>query len=258
MVFGGAGRLFRWYGDLHRISRHCPCAGFSHMVGPDLWLKRLWSLERRHVVHRATRQSYTDISLGNQHQHQHARLHLECGCPAPPGTTCMSMTAREIRSPPGIRSSRQVVPVARRGTCTASPGTILAPGSGIWWVQTYGSNGYGPWSDGMSFTVPPGKAALISPKETISGSTPPYSWHAVPGSTSYYLYVNDSTGNKISKWYSKEQAGCPGGTGTDLHRISRHCPCAGFRHMVGPDLWPKTATAHGATAWHSLSVQLRD
>ena len=101
-------------------------------------------------------------------------------------------------------------------TCTASPGTILAPGSGIWWVQTYGSNGYGPWSDGMSFTVPPGKAALISPKETISGNTPPFSWHAVPGSTSYYLYVNDSTGNKISKWYSKEQAGCSGGAETEI------------------------------------------
>ena len=106
--------------------------------------------------------------------------------------------------------------VSENETCTASPGTVLAPGSGIWWVQTYGENGYGPWSDGMSFTVPPGKAALISPKETISGNTPPYSWHAVPGSTSYYLYVNDSTGNKIKKWYSKEQAGCPGGTETEI------------------------------------------
>jgi hypothetical protein len=38
-------------------------------------------------------------------------------------------------------------------TCTASPGTVLAPGSGIWWVQTYGSNGSGPWSAGMAFSV---------------------------------------------------------------------------------------------------------
>jgi hypothetical protein len=28
----------------------CPCAGFSPMVGPDLWLKRFRSLERRHGI----------------------------------------------------------------------------------------------------------------------------------------------------------------------------------------------------------------
>ena len=100
------------------------------------------------------------------------------------------------------------------GTCTASPGTVLAPGSAIWWVQTYGSNGFGPWSDGMSFTVPPGKAVLVSPTGTISTSTPDYTWNATPGSTWYYLYANDSTGKKIGAWYSKEQAGCSGGTGT--------------------------------------------
>jgi hypothetical protein len=66
----------------------------------------------------------------------------------------------------------------------------------------------------MSFTVPPGKATLISPSGTISTTAPPYSWNAVAGSTWYYLYVNDSTGTKISTWYSKEQAGCSDGTGT--------------------------------------------
>jgi hypothetical protein len=54
----------------------------------------------------------------------------------------------------------------------------------------------------------------LSPSGAIGTNTPQFSWNAVPGSTSYYLYVNDSTGNKIHTWYSKEQAGCAGGTGT--------------------------------------------
>jgi predicted small secreted protein len=103
---------------------------------------------------------------------------------------------------------------AGTGTCKVSPGTVLASGSAKWWIQTYGSNGYGPWSDGMSFTVPPGKATLISPSGTISTTTPPYSWNAVPNSGWYYLYVNDSTGNRIQRWYSASEAGCPAGTGT--------------------------------------------
>jgi trimeric autotransporter adhesin len=103
---------------------------------------------------------------------------------------------------------------AGTGTCTVSPGTILAPGSGKWWVQSYGSSGYGPWSDGMSFSVPPGKAALGSPSGTISTSTPDYIWNAVPGSTWYLLYADDSTGNRINTWYSASQAGCSAGTGT--------------------------------------------
>jgi hypothetical protein len=41
------------------------------------------------------------------------------------------------------------------GTCAVSPGTVLATGAGVWWVQTYGPNGYGPWSNSMAFTVSP-------------------------------------------------------------------------------------------------------
>ena len=100
------------------------------------------------------------------------------------------------------------------GTCSIEPGTVLAPGSATWWVQSYGASGNGPWSNSMSFTVPPGQATLISPSGTISTSTPAYSWNAVPGSTWYYLYVNDSKGTRITSWYSASQAGCAGGTGT--------------------------------------------
>jgi hypothetical protein len=40
------------------------------------------------------------------------------------------------------------------GTCSVTPLVTLASGAAQWWIQTYNSAGYGPWSTGMSFTVP--------------------------------------------------------------------------------------------------------
>lgn len=40
------------------------------------------------------------------------------------------------------------------GTCSVIPSVALASGSAQWWIQTYNSAGYGPWSDGMVLTVP--------------------------------------------------------------------------------------------------------
>ena len=39
------------------------------------------------------------------------------------------------------------------GTCSVTPTTALAAGSGTWWIQAKNSAGTGPWSSGMSFTV---------------------------------------------------------------------------------------------------------
>ncbi len=61
---------------------------------------------------------------------------------------------------------------------------------------------------------PPSKAVLLSPTGKITDNTPTYTWKAVSNATWYYLWVNDSTGNKIHKWYKAEQAGCSSGTGT--------------------------------------------
>jgi hypothetical protein len=70
----------------------------------------------------------------------------------------------------------------------------------------------------MGFTVPapvlPGKVTLVSPSGTTSTNTPTYTWNADSHSTWYYLWVNDSTGNRIKQWVTAAQAGCPSGTGT--------------------------------------------
>jgi hypothetical protein len=39
------------------------------------------------------------------------------------------------------------------GTCSVTPTTALAAGSGTWWIQAKNSAGTGPWSSGMLFTV---------------------------------------------------------------------------------------------------------
>ncbi len=41
------------------------------------------------------------------------------------------------------------------GTCTAISNTPLARGAATWWVQTWNSAGYGPWSGSVSFTINP-------------------------------------------------------------------------------------------------------
>jgi hypothetical protein len=87
----------------------------------------------------------------------------------------------------------------------------------------------------MSFTVqgssgPPVAATLISPTGSIATNAPTYTWNAVSNSTWYYLWVNDSVGNRIATWYTAAQVGCSSGTGI----------CS---------LTPATTLASGAAKW---------
>jgi hypothetical protein len=60
----------------------------------------------------------------------------------------------------------------------------------------------------------PAIVTLISPSATTTTATPTYTFNAVSNATSYFLWVNDSTGVKITQWYTAAQAGCPSGSGT--------------------------------------------
>lgn len=76
-----------------------------------------------------------------------------------------------------------------------------APGTGVQFSAAAVSNG-----------VPP-RATLISPSGATSDTTPTYRWNAVSGSSWYRLWVDDSGGNAIKKWYSAAEAGCSDGIG---------------------------------------------
>ncbi len=100
------------------------------------------------------------------------------------------------------------------GTCSVTPTTTLGGGSHTWWVQTWNTVGYGPWSSGMSFTTSPlGAATLVSPTGDIATNTPTYTWNAVTGATWYYLWVNGPSGKVIAQWY-EASAVCSGVTCT--------------------------------------------
>jgi len=76
---------------------------------------------------------------------------------------------------------------------------------------------------------PPGAVMQVSPSGTGTDTKPTYTWNAVPDASWYYLYVNDSTGNKIQKWYSAMEAGCPNGMG--------NCSVTPATEVVGTSNW---------------------
>lgn len=77
-------------------------------------------------------------------------------------------------------------------------------------IQEYTTNTVGTYVKSLL----PGRVTLLSPSGTINTATPAYTWNADAHSTWYYLWVNDSTGTRIQKWYTAADAGCSSGTGT--------------------------------------------
>jgi serine protease len=89
-------------------------------------------------------------------------------------------------------------------TCTVASPT-LGGGSFTWYVQTYNSTGYGPWTTATTFstsipTAPVG-ATLTAPVGTAS-HTPTYTWDKVPSATWYHLYVKGPGGLVKDQWYA--------------------------------------------------------
>lgn len=81
----------------------------------------------------------------------------------------------------------------------------LAGGEYEYWVRTWGSDGYGPWSDGLSFTVsevgtPPGVASLSSPSGTVASARPVFIWQAATNATWYRVYINRNDVYHWQKW----------------------------------------------------------
>ena len=136
------------------------------------------------------------------------------------------------------------------GTCTVSPGRLLAYGPGDFAVQAETGTGTSAWSSVMTFMVaapaPPSPPTPLSPSGSLSTRTPSFSWTAVPGATRYHLWVDDSTGNILTPWYTAGEASCGSGTGT--------CTVSPGRLLAyGPgDFAVQAETGTGTSAWSSL------
>lgn len=102
------------------------------------------------------------------------------------------------------------------GTCSITPKTRLADGDGEWKIQSWSPSGYGAWSPIKKFNAlkDNNTGALISPKGTITNSMPTYTWKAESAATYYYIWVKDSKGYKLRRWYKATSLGCQSGKGT--------------------------------------------
>jgi large repetitive protein len=134
------------------------------------------------------------------------------------------------------------------GTCSVTPSTSLAAGAGRWWVQTWNDAGYGPWSDALSFSItpgaPPGKATQVSPRGTISTTTPTYIWNPVSSATWYRLWVIDSsTSTRILTLYAAADVGCASGTG-----VCSFTPSTALALGIG-EWWVQTRNDNGDGPW---------
>lgn len=90
--------------------------------------------------------------------------------------------------------------VTSGSTCLVTPATTLNSGGHTWWIQTYNSYGYGPWSSGMSFTVSSSGGGFNS---QFKGSATGWGSHSgVWYVNNEYLYTEGLSSNGSSVSYN--------------------------------------------------------
>ncbi len=103
--------------------------------------------------------------------------------------------------------------ICASGTCAVAPDLDLSGGDYTWYVQGYGTAGYGDWSAGMDFTLdvysPPAPPILRAPIGPTTAVMPTFEWDRVDNATWYLLWVSDSSGDVLEQWYEAGTA-CTG------------------------------------------------
>jgi glucose/arabinose dehydrogenase len=111
------------------------------------------------------------------------------------------------------------------GEATASDFTQHTSLGSVGVISSFGVDGDGElylvsWAAGQiirivpEMSAPPPAATLMSPSGAMTAATLTFTWHAVPTSTWYYLWVNDSSGARLRQWVQSPAVGCSDGTGT--------------------------------------------
>jgi hypothetical protein len=151
----------------------------------------------------------------------------------------------------------------RSGSTWTEEGTLQASNRGeydhLGWSVSLSANGHrallGAHRDDTAAGVNAGSAhvftllpfpvvpTLVSPSGTITTSTPTYVWKPLATTTSYLLYVNDSTGTRINQAYTPPQLGCA----DELTNCSV-MPSAALSPGAGR-FWVQAQTFAGAGAW---------
>jgi hypothetical protein len=145
--------------------------------------------------------------------------------------------------------SSAVCDVATLGECSVVSPTLTG-GAYSWWLQTYNSAGYGPWTAETKFSTDTQKlpvgAVLVSPKGTTAEHTQTYAWTKVPQATWYRVYVKGPNGLILDKWY-QTLAACVGDA----------CSVAGPRLESGNFIWwVQTYNSAGYGPWKSATFKV--
>jgi len=74
----------------------------------------------------------------------------------------------------------------------------LAYGDYTWYLRTWNTDGFGPWSTGLKFSL--GQSGNLSPKGIVGDSTPLLSWSAVPGAVWYQILIRQGSTNLVAEW----------------------------------------------------------
>jgi hypothetical protein len=92
------------------------------------------------------------------------------------------------------------------GICSITPSTALGSGSHTWWIRTWNSSGYGPWSNGKAFSV---SASASGFNSQFNGSAT--GWNNVAGASwqvfsSSYLSAQGIARKLASTYYQPSQS----------------------------------------------------
>jgi hypothetical protein len=138
--------------------------------------------------------------------------------------------------------------ICSAGSCAVTPSITLSAGNFTWWVQTWNSTGYGPWSAGRTFnTTAPGAATLVSPSGAISNTTPTYTWNKVSEATNYVFWLgrvnSDNSLTPILEQAFESSVVCGGTTCS----ITPGVTLSGGNYRW----WIRTSNSYGYGPWSS-------
>jgi hypothetical protein len=135
------------------------------------------------------------------------------------------------------------------GQCSAAPDAALAQGTAEWQVQSWTSDGFGPWSAVIALTVAvsmPPPPTLISPVGAVGSASPTLEWNGSTDAAVYYVVAYDVAGLRVDRWLTPAQAGCASGG---------ICSLAGVTFARGPAQWRVIAWSQsGYSPWSSTML----
>lgn len=104
------------------------------------------------------------------------------------------------------------------GQCSHTLQNVTLDGSYKLWVRAKNGSVVGDWSSGVSFYAgslsAPATATPLSPDGAAAGANPTYQWTPAADATWYYVWVQDTTGTIVQRWYKADDVGCGAGTCT--------------------------------------------